>query len=285
MKNQERIDRYINNEMSSDEQAAFAIDLKKNSQLASELRFQQDLFNFFEDEIPELENKLDVLGNKHFTNNRQSKRINLWTLLFFAIPIICIGFWLLTRQDSTLMTSPTKTQISPSPSSEEMEIDIKSEIINSETKDVNEAIKKQNLPVELPDNDYYSKKKDSPPIAFYEVNPDLENLLHENVRNTSVTILDAPKNESVLLASSDLFTLKGSTNNAPPYQLAIYSNRKFDFENDYPVLQREIKGKKNDSGIFNFEFSAKAKLSPGLYYLLLQNEDSELISISKFIVK
>ncbi|MGK0366459.1 MAG: hypothetical protein ACI85O_003532 [Saprospiraceae bacterium] len=290
MSEQEKIDRRLLNQMSKAEQDAFDGELTDNSDLADSFEINQDMADFFANENPDLEGKLDVLGDKYFSDNSFKKKKRSW---FWLIPILLMTgggiFYFLFDTSETISTILDKTK-TESPTTPPL-IDTKIEGLDTEKipaqekEEVNDKQKKE----EKPDFNVPTSESKSQPIAAlnpadFEVNPILEGLMRENVRDVNVTTLNSPLNEAILQSSSELFSVIGSTNIKPPYQLTIYSNRIFDFDNDYPILRREISGSRNIDN-FSFNTKVKAKFKPGLYYLLLQNEQSELMNISKFTVR
>ena len=285
MNKQEKIDRRLFDKMSKKEQAEFDQELKKDADLAESFELNQDLADFFKNEDSDLEDKLDGLGNKYFSNNapKKTKRTWLWFIPLALLSGIILFYF--NSKDTDASPDTIKIENSPSPTLPEVKkIEIDRTVIPEKEKK-QESIEKEEEPAFYPPE----KEEKSAPIAAlnpadFAINPTLEGLLNENVRASNITKLDSPQNEDILKVSSNLFILKGTTDAKPPYQLSIYSNRAFDFDNDYPILRREVSGEKVEEG-FIFDFNAKTAFPPGLYYLLLQDEDADLMSISKFRVE
>ena len=81
------------------------------------------------------------------------------------------------------------------------------------------------------------------------------------------------------------FKLNGTTNAQPAYRLKLYSNKNFEIENDYTILNESIIYTKVEDQ-FEFQFNANIPLNQGLYYFIIQKEESEeILYISKFTVK
>lgn len=75
-------------------------------------------------------------------------------------------------------------------------------------------------------------------------------------------------------------TLSGS--NLPKVRLSIYDNRSESFENGTTVLSKSME-LKNES---DFSFLATLEIPQGLYYFLLENEETEdVLIVRKFVVK
>lgn len=305
MKNQKKIDRRLLNQMLKAEQDAFDKELAGNSDLAESFELNQDIADFFARENPDLEDRLDVLGDEYFAENALSpKRIRSNRLWFWLTPLLlliaCGLFYLLSGTSRTETISPntinTDINSSPTPSETNQE-EVKTNIsspeniqenrIPSKNKDkkTENAIKKKEKP------DFYppTSQKEIESIAAldpkdFATNPMLEGLMRENVRDETTATIEIPANEAILKTAMKTFRLKGSTNAKPSYQLSIFSNSTFAFDNDYPIFRREVKGSPTGDD-FVFDFTVNTTFPPGLYYLILQNEKSELLSISKFMVQ
>lgn len=292
MKEQEKIDRRLLNQMSKAEQEAFDKELASNPDLADSFDFNQDMADFFANENSPLEGQLNALGDKHFSKKSTPNNRKKW---FWFLPMLLLSgailsyFFFNTTHDETASPSDVKIE-SPASGNLSPVIEKEKEIEIIPTEEKQEDIKEEKKEEVIPD--FYSpptEEEKSAPIAAlnpadFEINSALEGLFRENVRDTKVTNITKPSNEEILEVSSNLFALQGTTTNKPPFQLAIYSNRSFDFDNDYPVFRQEISANKNGDE-FIIDFNAKLSFVPGLYYLILQNDKAELMSISKFMVK
>lgn len=289
MENQDKINRRLRGEMSAKEQKEFDKKLKQDSKLAADFEFNQEMSDFFEDENPELEKNLENLGDQYFPNNPAGNSAKKWLLLLPLLFISGIGIWFLFPSDTQPEVEPPVKEISlPTsnpPESKETKSEEKTEIILPATDSEEKPVEQKIVPEYKPELMPKKEEQLTAPIAYYEVNKDLENIMRENVRDAAVTTVTIPKNGAQIAIDSKFFELQGTTNKKPPYKLVIYSNRKFDFDNDYPILKREVQGVKNEENIYDFKFKAKTTFLPGLYYILLQNEGGELMSVSKFTVK
>jgi len=292
MNKQEKIDRYLLNQMSKSDRKAFTQELKSDTDLADSLKTNQDIANFFAKENPELEDELEKLGDKYFSPHPPSavatrKSYRLWLFPFFLL-IGGVSIYFLakeTDETSEKVESPVevKTNIAPTlPNIKEKE---RSPEINTTIKEHKKVQEEKKNPEFFP-----SPPEEKPePIAAlnpadFIVNPALESILQENIRSTETTNIINPHKQATLKASSDIFTCRGTTKSAPPYQLSIYSNRTFDFDNDLPTLRVVVTGESFEDG-FAFDFKAKISFPTGLYYLILQNEAADLVGISKFKVE
>ena len=120
----------------------------------------------------------------------------------------------------------------------------------------------------------------------FEPNPFLEDLMSDMIRNVSKedsVFIFRPKRDTVFKANQTIeFELKGKTNVSPPYQFFIYSNQQTDVENDVRLFEKILKGK-SDNSEFLFEMTQNMDLEKGLYYWVLQKENSRnFLYVSRF---
>ncbi|MGB0984930.1 MAG: hypothetical protein ACPG19_12855, partial [Saprospiraceae bacterium] len=100
------------------------------------------------------------------------------------------------------------------------------------------------------------------------------------------TFVTKPKADAVFeFAKKIPLVVIGNTDFAPKYRLIIYSNRSFDIENDYRILDAKLDGKPVD-GTNQFRFNGQIPLEKGLYYLVIKKDGSrKILHISRFTVE
>lgn len=283
----EDIERYIANEMASDEMKDFENKMSNDEKLAQEVAFKKDVNDYFKSDKIGLAEELEVLGNTYFKAEKKGTSFNkLWLLL----PALLLLVGLVWRM------SPTNEK--PAPSSNRVTNNIDS-LKNSPTTPPNKieqkptsAPKKEITPSKPPVPTEEKQPTINQPIASvdetaFQSNPLLEGLLKEQLRDaTFLTTLLSPKEGLVYPANKTIpLIIKGSTTAETPYRVIIYTNKLFDFENDHRLFEKEFQGVKKED---NYTFSLKANLPlpKGLYYLIIQQKKSnEMLYISKFSVR
>lgn len=276
----ENVFRYLNNEMSFEEQAIFEQLLETDKELAKEVVFQKGLIGFLERQQPELEQKLDKLGDRYILNK---KGFSWWKslLILIVLGIFIVPLYLFVIQpkplDKPMEEMPSETQ---APVLEEAP---------SENENIKETLKdepiraKSTLPT-VPENQ---------PIAVldtkeFEPNPILEGLIDDNFRteNEKVTTIIEPKPNAVFDALPVVnLRVIGSTNGIPPYELIVYVNKSFEIENDYRIIAKNLDGQAK-GGENHFRFNGEIPLPKGLYYLVLrQKNDRKVLHIGRFTVE
>lgn len=277
---QQKIDRYLRNEMSWQEKTFFEKEVAQNADWKAQLDLSKDLGQFFEKRNPALEQELTRLDNIYFAENIPQNRWKKWLLGILGILLIGIVGWLLFDFSEEKV-----------PDSEEGILEQEIKEAQSEFEQLEEAteVKKEKKKISTPKKE---KSKKSQPIAAlnpedFKVNPVLEEFITERVRDESIkTEIETPKVDAILkYGIKTQLIVKGTTNASPPYQLTIYSNKQNDFDNDQKYLKTELSYTKNEDNN-NFRFNANIDFKKGLYYFLIESvETGDLLVVSKFQVK
>lgn len=292
MNQQERIDHYLNHRMSSDERSLFEAEIIANPALAEAVAFQQNLSRFFEERAPELEATLANMGEQHFKVEKPKKTMP-WSGWFIPLLLAGLGiviFWWKSNQYSTPSVTIKETILSTENATPNA-IDTLKEIPIISPNEVSPNPIPQK-PLDTLPNNFPSSSKTPPLIASlnpadFQPNPVLESLMREQVRNSeNITTVSIPSLDTVFAFNQPVsFKIAGTSTVVPPYQLAIYTNRVFDFENDYRLLSQSLPGIPQNNA-FKFSFNAKIPFSKGLYYIVLLTEsEEELLHISRFKIE
>jgi hypothetical protein len=279
--------RYLDNEMPIEERTAFEEQLRNDEELAQELAFQQDFHGYLERRKPDLRKDLKHFADEFITEPDNKRTFPFWiilpTLLFLAVISYFIFFYNNNSTSENLPpTSDTETQISDD--------------INNENEDQNSSDEKTEPDNNSESNDNSEEPQLPPnqPIASldkadFERNPILEAVIEETYRETvseDTTILTAPKPDAEFKFGNTIpIFVNGLTTISPSYVLTIYSNRSFDIENDFPILNVPLNGS-TENGKYRFQFNGNVPLKKGLYYLIIKRENLiDVIHIARFTVK
>ena len=283
----ENINKYLDNEMSINERTVFEKQLRNDKELAEELAFYKDFHGFAERRKPALRQDLSDLGDKFIIEPNKNKRVfSFWILIPILLLTAMIGYFSFFYKNniSQINTPPTdiETQL-PTNNPEENSDDNSNE--NAEEPIETPKPNNEPNPSELPINQ---------PIAAldkadFERNSILEDVIKETYRETLVqdsTILSAPAPDAEFKFGANIpIFVEGLTTVSPSYVINIYSNRSFDIENDFPVLNAPMNGKA-ENGKYRFRFNGEVPLKRGLYYLVIKKDDLiEVLYISRFTVK
>ena len=288
----EHIIQYLDNEMSEKERTTFEQTMKADAELAKEVAFQRQFHGFMSRRKPEIETQLTALKEEFKLQPLPKKKQQNW--MWIILPILLVGgIYFLFFYNKT--TPIDKQEIPPTQQQEVIPNDIEKDSTKEHTIDTlkdetpptipKTPIKKTDDNLQLPPNQ---------PIAaidktIYKPNPLLEGRLENSVRNSTAKkkmTMVYPKSDATLKATPQVnFLVEGTTHITPPYRLIIYSNRTFDIDNDYRILDKELTGTNNED-VFSFRFNASLNLNKGLYYLIMRKDDTrELLYISRFSVK
>lgn len=299
MEKQFQISRYLNNEMSPTERAAFKKEMANNHELRKEVELNSDLYQYFATRNPDLEKKLGKLGDKYFVleKPKNDKKL-LWLTIIAILSAMVLYFCFFNKPPQSIKPLPETKQntsiLSPTASIDTLQKQrvLKTPTIEKQQK-IEETMPANNPPVRLKSKPKSKQQPNKPsqPIAqlnsadFVE-NPILESIINENLRSNE-RFIDITKPAAAIFSASNpvAFTLAGTTNATPPYQLRIYTNQPTDFEEDLTIFSKNLTGQPTNEH-FSFSINQKIKLPSGLYYfLLLQKESQELLYGDKFLVK
>ena len=291
MNQEERIDKYLNQQMDEAERARFEVEITTNSELSEAVDLQREIASFFKERAPDLEAILTEEGTQHFREAADKNGVGYWKWLL-PLLIIPFGFAIWWQQQP----SPTSAVISKKiPAGKEADSPFFADTFSNPPPPVLEEEIPKSSPEQPQENQgkettKSTKKKEliasANPLDF-KPNPVIESIMAEQVRAAgSITELEIPAKDATFPFTQNIpFKVLGTTNIAPPYTLSIYSNRVSDFENDYKVLFISLSGTQQNEN-YNFSFNAKIPFSKGLYYLLLQSEqEGEILYISRFKVE
>jgi len=284
---QEKIDRYVMDEMSIDERNMFEQAMKQNGDLRKEVTFGKELKSFFANREPSLESQLEKLGNEHFADEPSGWSRWWWVPVALAL-FGGVGYLFMDTPidvSNEMIDTSEKIRIEPrrQPSLEKLE----------SNPSVSEGIQQTQDPVITPSES--SEKEIIPPAqpiavlnpADFAPNPILESLMNEQLRNEGFkTKLISPSASQVFdYEEKILWQFNGITTAMPPYQLMVYSNKGQDFEKGIGVLSKTLEGELKGEQ-YQFNFSAMVPFERGLYYLLFQEQEGEeILSIERFLVK
>lgn len=273
---EEDILKYLTGEMSVAEKATFEQLIQKDDKLREEVEFQRGFLAFINDDEPELEHKLDQLGEEFFVKrNRRRKRLIIFmSATFVLIALLAV---LLIRQRAN------DTNDVPNTEPTEQQLDAPMPIERAEPSELIE------LPAPMPSPSISTQPIASIDPKAYEPNNMMESIIQSQYRNeptTSTTTLIKPKADEVFQAKKQVeLRVEGFSIVEPPYQLAIYTNDDFEVEYDYPTLSALMKIKK-EGDQFTFLYYADVPFSKGLYYIVIRQRDTrELMHITRFRVE
>lgn len=312
LKEQEKIERYLNGEMSSSEKDAFEQEIKDNKDLSEQVALSKDLEAFFKTRNVGLEQTLSDLGNEFFDeDNPQNITPNSDTdkpianAARFVIPLLLLlfvsiaGVWYFNNdadaekfedahyapETSVKETEKMINEGMQEQGDPEKEGEIMPEIIEPSP----EIPVKDEKPKGIPEAT--EKPEAEKPMAAleedkanFEKNAVLESLIRENIRSNEVITVKMPTENYTFKPKNGVTTLKFKivTTETEPIELIIYDNRIDSFEKNYPILSTILQKKSNDELVFN----ANVQLEKGLYYYILRKKNTtEIIYISKFFVR
>jgi hypothetical protein len=316
---QEKIDRYLDGEMSDSEKNTFEQEIKNNKELSEQVALSKDLGAFFKERNIGLEQTLSNLGEEFFNDKTPQNTIPnadtdkpIFSKARFAIPfllllIVCIGgVWYFNNNSDTekfedaLFTPSTSIKETEKMINEGMQEQGDSEKEGGEEipKTLEEAtempIKEEKLPNGTPTKSDDKPKENKPMArlddkASFKENPILESLIRENVRsNEAALLVKKPTPNQIYKSKRDKIYLEfsGTVNTSANLEFIIYNNLPVSFDKDYKTLLAVLKSEKIGDKQFQLTFEGNVELKNGLYYYIVRKKsDFEILYISKFKVQ
>jgi len=282
---QQRIEQYLNGELTAEERRMFEKELKNDAELQQQVSFAKDLHVFFDNRNPNLEENLHQLDDVFFaesSNQPSWLKIGLGSLV--AVALVAGIWWLLSDVAQQKPAEPLPTKSEQLESSQTLP-EVQPEEKAPQQMDEKKMPQKRVAPEE-------KKQKVQVPIAAlnpedFKVNPILEGLITERVRNDEVatTLSELTLDTILKKGNPTVLKIKGTTNAVPPLKLTIYSNKSDDFDNDTKYLTTTLTTTPIEEE-YEFLFNAKIDFQSGLYYFLIESVETEdLLVVSKFQVK
>ena len=311
---QEKIERYLNGEMSNSEKDAFEQEIKSNQTLSEQVALSKDLEAFFKARNVGLEQSLSDLGNEFFdeaspqniTPNSDTDKPT-GNAARFVIPLLLLLFVIIAgvryfnnnttseRLEDTYYTPETSVKETEKMINEGMQEqgdpEKEGEIIPEIIETTPETPTKNDTQKDAPEKSKDEKPITEKPIAAleedkanFEKNALLESLIRENIRSNEMITVKTPSENQTFTSKKGIATLKFKVvaTETELIELIIYDNRIDSFEKNYPILSTILQKKSNDELVFN----ANIQLEKGLhYYILRKKNTTEIMYISKFFVR
>lgn len=307
----DKIQRYLDQEMSVEEAQAFEEAMDKDQTLAREVALNQEMKAMLgESPENELLKNLDMLSSE--VEDTPPASGTSWRSLLWFIPVLLIIGWLVfspsdnntSQQESKVEPVIEERTIAPaieevpveSPSEEEPQEVEEQELEREETKkNITPAPsdKQKKVPPSLPID---KKPKKSQPIAAadFEPNPSLDFLIANNVRNNEIILTIQQKQSDVELKNNGdktAFKVAGQFEattdlSDKDFKLHLFSNKKADFDNFEPFSTFDLTLQPDTGNIYKIANSQSLALKPGLYYYLIEDYEVEKIYyVEKFEVR
>ena len=255
----EEIESYLDGSLDEQTRLAFETELQRNPALAAELALRRELETLLASG-PEnaLRENLNILGERY--KNTPGTPNTRWMWLIASLLILVIAVWVLLRQGE----KPAQQQVTP-PVTQPVDT-VKHELKTHET---------------MP-----QKETRTEPIAGnFKPNAALESMIGSQLRDGGFKFrIVQPSANASLVAKNGSLTLQisgridGADKLEDRFQLKLFSNKKADFEADRALFSIPLTFSHED-GHFSFQVLKKMKLASGLYYYLIENEESGAVNL------
>lgn len=289
-----QIERFINGEMNPSEKQAFANQMDSDAALRETVELWQDMDQALRP-APEdaLRQQLAPI-TQHYTeqNKPKSKRSWWWA---GGLILVVVGFLLWPRPeqpnvDSVPMEEEARPE-SPAIAEEPAGIDDSSNS-ETETPDPENTQPPSTPTLEEPRANLRQEPAEEPgPIAAaYSPNPQFEALLGQQLRSNEYTLQLQPvqvdETNQQLQFTGELET-ETPPDSWPPFRLLLFTNDPAAFANYQALQSHQLRWTPIvSSTVYAFSWASPPNLSPGLYYYLIEDEESGLLyATGKVIVE
>ncbi len=295
----DKIQRYLDGELTAQERAAFEQEMETDQELALEVALHTDMEELLADSPEnELRQTLHRLGDEVDGVSTSTGRSLLPKWVWLLIPLVLFaGWWLL------------QPPLEEAPSTED--IMEQTETTGEGTEE--EATEMQQLPQEIeeeeaiPETPKKTQEKErgprgkekeptstSRPIAAnFDPNPSLEFLIDNNLRSDDYewTEIQLQKNITGTANQPFAFRFAGTLETAADlsgqeFKLHLFSNDPSAFDNFEPLSTNDLTVQKKANESYQINFQKSMTLAPGLYYYLIEDfSEEQIYLVDKFEVR
>ena len=289
-----RIDEYLDNELSSDERRNFEQAMSEDEELAKEVALQKEIQELLADTPEnELRQNLNRLNEQVVETGASYRRKWLWGgLLLLLVPFI---WWLYKPGEENIEHSTINQEQQETLEEEKGPLE---EEVSKKNIDLPINEEKGQIPVEVEKTKESkpsppTKKQENPgPIAAnFDPNPSIEFLISNNLRSGDIEWSDIQKIGDILQASGNSsipFNFSAKLQSAEDltekkFKLHLFSNEEVAFDNFEPLNSFDLNLDLISEGVYSIDFQTDLKLTPGLYYYLIEDYEIEKIHyVNKF---
>ena len=231
----------------------------------------------------DLRANLNKLANRH-SPSPAKKRFSPWGIMAIIILFGGLSLWFFIN-DSPIKKNPVIEEKINEPSTPSID---KEAPVN--TKKVPTQKEEQQKKVFKKEQKVKPERKNIPIAANLEINPVLDSQIGNATRGGDYHFtIKSPKKEAYLKTELgvSVFEFSGlletdESDISSTFQVHLFSNKKEDYENFDTKLTLPLEFNKKEDGVFEFSLTQRIKLSPGLFYYLLEDADSgEIIFVDK----
>ena len=270
------IERYLTGRLDREELDAFTLLLMRDKALQQKVEANRMLF------------KTLWKANQEATVKPQKKRgLPRWWIIGFGVLLLSALIWFLipsNDQESSRAEQdafPVEVPLEEEPT-EPAEIPVPVDEPDTEAKD--EIIQPE------PRKNTQNEVQDPGPIASADLtpNPLLENYM-ESVRGASISISEPEQSAQYVLSQGAFsFQIKGEVTldnmEEEALQLYFFTNKKEDYEQFLPLETIFLTLNLKEDNSYTFQWQQTLNWEPGLYYYIIEGENTGLLYAGKFTV-
>lgn len=267
----EQIEAYLNGTLEGDARAAFELAMQNNPELSAEVRLYRDMAIALKPAPTEdaLRENLKRLGHQHAPPEPVAiRRIALRWWLAGALAVLGLAGWLVWRMRAPVPTDHRKTP-------------------------ADQPVAQTPLPGRPPVDSGHQPLPAAPLpkpreprllAAAFRPNLRLEALMNTQFRGEKYQFRvnrPAPGANLSRQQKQVAFRLEGTVETdageiSAPFRVLVFSNLQQDYEQFRPAYAARLSFEKTDR-VFSFRLDERLTLAPGLYYYLIEDEDSGMV--------
>ncbi|MFK7934814.1 MAG: hypothetical protein AB8G22_15000 [Saprospiraceae bacterium] len=284
----DKIDAYLQGQMTQSEQTAFKAAMKKDTELAEAVALHRDLQQMLgEQPVNALRKNLTTLEAGDYPDAKNS---NWWTIAaIIGLAIIASVWWMMSVEGEMPRTSSTTTEmpIEQPAETESSPLQPSDKIDNNTTPSIEIPMQEEAEPEQQKESTKKSQPKSQPiAAADFTPNPNLEFFIANNYRSDAAIQLSAkPPAKSAnplfqLRLTGELITTQSDLKNI---QIHLFSNDPLAFTEFQPLLILPIELNNVTEEKSTFAIDKLMELKAGLYYYLIENvKTEEVLFVDKF---
>ena len=271
------LDRLLAGDLSPAEAQTLQARLGAEPELAARLQLRRELLNTLSGPEAELRSLIADADADHF--DPPPRRPNRWWFLFLLLPILALGWWAITAQESPEDNSAPPVSI---PSEDSTDAPAQRNITpptedSTTTPPAPQPAEPGPQPTERP--------------VFAALNPEdfarsptLEGVIGGAVRSgPATTTIELPLVRDTLVRTGDAI-LRITSAATPPYELFVYDNDEDKFLREQPVLQATLSAVSATAG-YRTAYNLAGLTRSGRYYLLVLDSEGDILAGRTVLVR
>lgn len=291
----DKIQRYLDGELTTEERGAFEQEMETNQEFAQEVALHANMEELLADSPEnELRRNLKMLGEEVKDEPPATGGSLLSKWFWLLVPLMLFAAWWLLQPP--LEEPPSAIDVREEPFGEDVQSNQREgDFLPGETPP-EETPPKNETPTEnrAPETKKEESNTTSRPIATnFNPNPSLEFLMDNNLRSDEFEWTETELQQNVTGTANQPFRFRftGTLETAADlskqeFKLHLFSNDPAAFDNFEPLSTNDLMVQKKGEDAYLIDFHKSMTLAPGLYYYLIEDfTEEQIYFVEKFEVR